>query len=77
MKMKISLMYEIVGSYPYEIELEDYFDEEEYGKSWEELTNEEKDEFLHGLGDELQYDAEREFNDYSLGVMEDWEEVGD
>jgi hypothetical protein len=75
--MKINLMYDIVGSYPYEIELKDYFDEEEYGKSWEELTKEEKDDFLFNLGDELQYKAEREFGDWSLGVMEDWEEEED
>lgn len=72
--MKITLMYDIVGSYPYEIDLEDYFDEEEYGKPWEELAKEEKDEFLFDLGDKLQYDAEREFGDWSLGEMEDWEE---
>ncbi len=69
---KITLMYDIVGSYPYEIDLEDYFDEEEYRKPWEELTNEEKDKFLYRLGDELQYDAEKEFGDWSLGEMEDW-----
>jgi hypothetical protein len=67
-------MYDIVGSYPYEIDLEDYFDEEEYGKSWEELTNEEKDKFLFSLGNKLQYEAEKEFGDWSLGEMEDWEE---
>ena len=73
--MKINLMYDIVGSYPYEIELEDYFDEEEYGKPWKELTKEEKDKFLYDLGMNLQHQAEREFNDWSLGDMEDWEEV--
>lgn len=72
--MKINLMYDIVGTYPYEIDLEDYFDEEEYGKPWEELTEEEKDEFLFDLGSKLQYKAEREFGDWSLGEMEDWEE---
>lgn len=72
--MKINLMYDIVGSYPYGIDLEDYFNEEEYGKPWEELTEEEKDKFLFDLGDKLQYDAEREFGDWSLGEMEDWEE---
>lgn len=72
--MKISLIYNIVGSYPYEIELYDYFDEEEYGKPWEELTDDEKNEFLYDLGVKLQYQAEREFADWSLGEMEDWEE---
>ena len=71
---KITLMYDIVGSYPYEIDLEDYFDEEEYGKPWEELTDEEKDNFLYKLGYELQYKAEKEFGDWNLGEMEDWEE---
>ena len=73
--MKISLMYEIVGSYPYTIELEDYFDEEEYGKPWEELTEDEKNEFLFDLGCKLQLAAERELSDWSLGDMEDWEEA--
>ncbi len=72
--MKITLMYNIIGNYPYEINLEDYFDEEEYGKPWEELTKEEKDEFLFDLGLDLHYDAEREFSDWNLGEMEDWEE---
>ena len=72
--MKITLMYDIVGSYPYTIDLEDYFDEEEYGKPWEELTDEEKDEFLFDLGIDLQYDAERELGEWSLGEMEDWKE---
>ncbi len=67
-------MYDIIGSYPYEIELEDYFDEEEYGKPWEELTKEEKDKFLYSLGDELHREAERDFGDWSLGEMEYWEE---
>ena len=73
--MKINLMYDIVGSYPYEIELEDYFDEEEYGKPWEELTEDEKNEFLFDLGCQLQPAAEKELSDWSLGEMEDWEEV--
>jgi hypothetical protein len=72
--MKINLMYDIVGSYPYEIDLEDYVDEEEYGKPWEELTVEEKNIFLFDLGSKLQNEAEREFGDWSLGEMEDWEE---
>lgn len=73
--MKINLMYDIIGSYPYEIELEDYFDEEEYGKPWKELTQKEKDNFLYDLGWELHYQAEKELSDWSLGEIEDWEEV--
>lgn len=72
--MKISLMYEIIGSYPYTIDLEDYFDEEEYGKPWEELTEIEKEGFLYDLSHQLHCDAEREFSDWSLGDMEYWEE---
>ena len=72
--MKINLMYDIVGSYPYTIDLEDYFSEEEYGKPWEELTEEEKNTFLFDLGGQLRVAAEREFSDWSLGDMEDWEE---
>lgn len=68
-------MYGIVGSYPYTIDLEDYFDEEKYGKSWEELTEEEKSDFLFDLGNQLQEAAEREFSDWSLSSMEDWEEA--
>ena len=71
--MKINLMYDIIGCYPYEIDLEDYFNEEEYGKPWEELTEEEKDEFLFDLGSDLQLEAEKEFSEWSLGEMEDWE----
>lgn len=71
--MKINLMYDIVGSYPYEIELEDYFDEEEYGKSWEEMTYEERDAFLFDLSIRLHGKAEKELGDWSLGEMEDWE----
>ena len=71
--MKVNLMYDIVGTYPYEIELEDYFDEEEYGKSQDELTYEERDDFLSDLGIKLRYEAERELGDWSLGEMEDWE----
>ena len=73
--MKINLMYGIVGSYPYTIDLENYFDEEKYGKSWEELTEEEKSDFLFDLGNQLQGDAEREFSEWSLSSMEDWEEA--
>lgn len=73
--MKINLMYDIVGTYPYTIDLEDYFNEDDYGKPWEELTEDEKNEFLFDLGCQLQLAAERELSDWSLGDMEDWEEV--
>lgn len=75
--MTISLMYDIIGSYPYTIDLEDYFDEDEYGKPWEELTKEEKDDFLYDLSCQLHPYAERELSDWSLGDMESWEEEED
>ena len=67
--MKINLMYEVIGSFPYEIDLEDYIDKEE----WEEMTYEERDAFLFDLSIRLHSKAERELGDWSLGEMEDWE----
>ena len=71
-KMKITLMYPIIANYRYDIILEDYFNKEEYGKSWEELTTEEKNKFLFNLGYELHEEAEKESPTWNLGEMEYW-----
>lgn len=69
--MKIDLLYDIIGSYSYTIDLEDYIDKDE----WEEMTDEEQSAFVFDLGERLRQEAERDCYDYSLGEMEDWEEV--
>ena len=66
--MKITFNYDIIGSYPYTVDLEDYIEEEE----WEKMTEEEQDDFMFDLGYKLQYDAERECSDWSLGEMENY-----
>lgn len=71
--MEVDILYEVVGSYPFTVDLDEYEDEilDEYGKPWEELSDSEKDEFLLELGYRLYQTAEYE-SDYSLGQIEGW-----
>ena len=71
----VDIKYAIVGSYSYRVDLDEYTDDilDEYGKPWEELTDDEKDEFMYELGNELYQTAEAE-SDYSLGEIESWED---
>lgn len=73
--MKVDILYEVVGSYPLEVDLDGYEDDilDEYGKPWEELSDDEKDEFLYDLGHELYQRAESE-SEYSLGSIEGWDD---
>lgn len=70
---KVDIRYDIVGSYSYTVDLDEYADDilDEYGKPWEELSDDEKDEFMYGLGNELCQTAEAEC-DYSLGEIWSW-----
>jgi len=73
--MTVDILYEVVGSYPHTVDLDEYEDEifEKYEKPWEELSDNEKDEFLYDLGHELYQVAESE-SEYSLGKIEGWED---
>ena len=77
--MEVDILYEVVGSYPFTVDLDEYEDDilDEYGKPWEELSDSEKDEFLLELGYRLYQTAECE-SDYSLGQIEGWnDETGE
>ena len=65
--MKINLLYSIITDYRYTIDVDEYFDEEEYGKPWEELTEDEKADFLYEIGIDLMSTAENDCSEYSLG----------
>jgi hypothetical protein len=71
--MKVDILYEVVGSYPFEVDLDEYEDDilDEYEKPWEELSDSEKDEFLCNLGYDL-YNAAESESYYSLGQIEGW-----
>ena len=71
----VNIKYAIVGSYCYTVDLDEYADDilDGYGKPWEELSDDEKDEFMLGLGYELHQTADVE-SDYSLGEVESWED---
>jgi hypothetical protein len=73
--MIVDILYEVVGSYPHTVDLDEYEDDilEKYGKPWEELSDSEKDEFIYDLGHELYQVAESE-SEYSLGQVESWED---
>lgn len=71
----VDIKYAIVGSYNYTVDLDEYADDilDKYGKPWEELTDDEKDEFMLELGYELHQTAEAE-SDYSLAEVECWQD---
>jgi hypothetical protein len=71
--MEVEILYEIVGSYHHTVNLDEYADDilDEYGKPWEELSDDEKNEFMLELGHQLYHTAEAE-SDYSLGAVEAW-----
>ena len=67
---KLELGFEIVSNFFFEIDTDDYIDSEE----WENMTKEEKSEWVKDHECELQMDAERESSD-SLGVLEQWKDL--
>ena len=71
----VNIRYSIVGSYCYTVDLDEYADDilDEYEKPWEELSDDEKDEFMLELGYQLYQTAEAE-SEYSLGEVESWED---
>ena len=70
----VDILYEVIGSFPYTVDLDKYEDDilDRYGKPWEELSDSEKDDFIYDLGYELYQTAEAE-SDYSLGEVESWQ----
>lgn len=71
----VNISYAIVGSYSYTVDLDEYADDilNEYEKPWEELSDDEKDEFMLELGYQLYQTAEAE-SEYSLAEVESWED---
>lgn len=73
--MKVDILYEVVGNFPLEVDLDEYEDDilDRYEKPWEELSDSEKDEFILDLAYELYQTAECE-SDYSIGGIDGWDD---
>ena len=67
---KVELGFEIVSNFFTTIDTDDYIDSEE----WENMTTEEKSEWIKDHECELQMDAERESSE-SLGDLEQWKDL--
>ena len=76
--MKIDILYDVVGSYPFTVDLDEYEDDilDKYGRPWEELSDSEKDDFIYDLSYELYQTAEAE-SEYSLGQVDGWNDEND
>jgi len=67
---QVELGFEIVSNFFTTIDTDDYIDSEE----WENMTKEEKSEWIRDHEVEFQMDAERESSD-SLGPLEQWKDL--
>lgn len=73
--MIVDIEYSIVGNHRHRVDLDDYADEifDTYGMTWEELSDDERDEFIKDLG-YLMFGAAESECEYTLGDIEAWEE---
>ena len=67
---KVELGFEIVSNFFTTIDTDDYIDSEE----WENMTTEEKSEWIKEHECEFQMDAERESSD-AIGPLEEWKDL--
>ena len=67
---QLELGFEIVSNFFFTINTDDYIDSEE----WENMTKEEKSEWIKDHEFDFQMEAERESGD-SLGNLEQWEDL--
>ena len=64
---EVTLNFEVIGSYPVTIDVDDYFNEDD---NWDEMTEEEKVNFVMGnLEEEGFYEASRDC-EFSIGQLE-------
>jgi hypothetical protein len=66
---QIEIGYDVVGTYYHTIDTDDYLDEDEI--KWEDMTDEEKENFVKEVALDASWEAERD-SDYSLGSPCDW-----
>ena len=72
----IHIGYDIIGTEYVDVDLDDWTDEiqDEYGRPWDELTDEEKHNFVYNfMVPEYQDEAERQC-DYSIGDCFSWQD---
>lgn len=67
---QLELGFEIISNFFFTIDTDDYIEPEE----WENMTKEEKSEWIKDHEFDFQREAERESGD-SLGILERWEDL--
>ena len=68
---RIEIRYDVVGTYYHSIDTDDYLWDED--TPWEEMTDEEKEDFVREVALDVSWEAERD-SDYSLGSLCSWED---
>lgn len=69
---RIEIGYDVVGTYYHSIDTDDYLCDED--TPWEEMTEEEKENFVREVAIDVSWEAERDIDEYSLGSLCSWED---
>ena len=64
---QIEIGYDVIGTHYYTVETDDYLDEDS-PKKWEDMTDEEKEDFVREVGMDVSREAEHDC-DYGLGPV--------
>ena len=63
---QIKIGYDVIGTHYHTIDTDDYLDEDEV--QWEDMTDEEKEDFVREVGADVSWEAENNC-DFSLGSV--------
>lgn len=63
---RIEIGYDVVGTHYYSIDTDDYLGEDDV--QWEDMTDEEKEDFVRDVGADVYWEAENDC-DFSLGPI--------
>lgn len=66
---QIEIGYDVIGTHYYTIDTDDYLDEDDV--KWEDMTDEEKEDFVREVGSDVSWEAENDC-DYGLGSICGW-----
>ena len=66
---QIEIGYDVIGTHYYTVDTDDYLDEDDL--KWEDMTDEEKEDFVREVGLNVSWEAERDC-DYGLGPLCSW-----
>lgn len=63
---RIEIGYDVIGTHYYSIDTDDYLGEDDV--QWEDMTDEEKEDFVREVGTDVSWEAENDC-DFSLGPV--------